>query len=729
MPTASQSGEMEIWGGLECTINRVRDSFHDQFEYGSVYAQPQREAIADLGIKKLRFPILWEKHQPTQDKQIDWNWTTSQVEFYKKAGVGIIAGLVHHGSGPAFTNLLDENFPELLADYARQVATQFPWIDYYTPVNEPLTTARFSGLYGLWFPHERSDKSFQLALLHQLKGVVLAMREIRKINPAAQLVQTEDLGKTYSTPLLKYQAKFENERRWLTYDILCGRLNSKHKLWKYFIKKGTPVSLLQFFLDNPCPPDIFGFNHYVTSERFLDEDYRKYPKHLHGGNKRHRYVDTEAARVELEEPHGIKVLLKEAWERYHKPMAITEVHLHCHREEQIRWFKQVHESVSELVNEGIDMKAVTAWALLGSYGWNKLLTQPGGDYEPGVFDLRGQTCRPTALASYIKCLITKKRYNHSYYMSEKGWWERSIRLIHKPETPPDLQTIKARQRPLLIIGKSGTLGRAFAKLCDHRAISYKLLSRQDCDIADRTAVTQAVERFKPWAIINAAGYVRVDDAEREADICYRENVVGPTNLAAVCQQKGIKLISFSSDLVFDGEKGEPYVESDVVNPLNVYGKTKAEAEKHLLTVNPSSLIIRTSAFFGLWDKYNFLHWVESNLSMGMPVPVAADTHISPTYVPDLVHSTLDLLIDDEKGIWHLANRGSITWADLAKLCARRLRVNASLIRPQQTTAFQYPAARPLYSVLESERGNILPSLENALDRYFAEKKPLIAQHH
>src|SRR5690349_3920544 len=103
MPTSSQTGKIEIWGGLECTINRVENRFYDQFEYGKVYAQPQREAIADLGIKKLRFPILWEKHQPTQDATIDWAWTNDQLTFYKNAGVDVIAGLVHHGSGPAFT--------------------------------------------------------------------------------------------------------------------------------------------------------------------------------------------------------------------------------------------------------------------------------------------------------------------------------------------------------------------------------------------------------------------------------------------------------------------------------------------------------------------------------------------------------------------------------------------------------------------------------------------------
>ena len=92
----------------------------------------------------------------------------------------------------------------------------------YTPVNEPLSTARFSGLYGHWYPHGRDSLTWARILLTECRAVVLAMRAIREVNPTAQLVQTEDLGKAYSTPALAYQAEFENERRWLSFDLLCG---------------------------------------------------------------------------------------------------------------------------------------------------------------------------------------------------------------------------------------------------------------------------------------------------------------------------------------------------------------------------------------------------------------------------------------------------------------------------------------------------------------------------
>lgn len=713
----------EVWGGIECTINRVGNTYFDQLAQARFYEHPPIHALTDLGIKKVRFPILWEKHQPQQDTVIDWSWTSSQLNELKKSGVDVIAGLVHHGSGPVYTHLLHPDFPILLANYAKEVATAFPWIEYYTPVNEPLTTARFSGLYGIWYPHACSDETFLLCLLHQLKAVVLAMQEIRKINPHAKLVQTEDLGKTYSTPLLQYQADFENERRWLTYDILCGRLDQKHRLWKYFIKNNIPVSLLLFFKENPCIPDVFGFNHYVTSERFIDERIYLYPEPTHGGNQKHIYADVEVVRVDTDEETGIQVLLKEAWERYCQPIAVTEVHLHCHREEQLRWFKYIWDSCVDLKKKDhINIVGVTAWALFGSYGWNKLLTTPDGNYEAGVYDLRGGVPRPTALTSFIKQLATKNKCTH-FLSAGPGWWKREDRYINEPIIPKAMQSEShLKIPPLLIIGKRGTLGRAFAKVCEKRNLSYIISGREECDITNLASIEKAIDLYKPWAIINAAGFVRVDEAETEAEQCFKENKTGAVNLAIACQRKGIKLLTYSTDLVFDGAKNNPYVESDEVSPLNVYGKSKAEAEKEVSLINPSSLIIRTSAFFSPWDEYNFLHWVETNLNNHQPCPVANDVCISPTYVPDLVHASLDLLIDEEKGISHLANAGSTTWAELAYETAYAFEYDTNFIHSVPLTELNLQAPRPGYSVLSSEKGFLLPSLENALQRYFAEKR-------
>ncbi len=423
-----QQYAFEIWGGIECTLNRVRNHFFDQLELtGHYYRADDIERICSLGVKAMRYPVLWEAHEINENEDVNWTWVERNLCQLRDNGVRPIAGLVHHGSGPAFTSLDDPEFPEKLARYARKVAEKFPWIEYYTPVNEPLTTARFSGLYGFWYPHEQDDRAFLRMLLNQVKGIILSMREIRKINPKAKLVQTEDLGKTYSDTVLKYQADFENERRWLAYDLLLGKVDKNHGLWKYLLWAGITEKELLFFRENACVPDICGFNYYVTSERYLDSNIEQYPSHLHGGNHRHRYVDTEAVRVRESGHGGLTVLLQEAWNRLRLPLAITEVFLSCTPDEQVRWAYQVCETAADAKENGIDLRAVTFWALLGESGWNTLVTSLDGEYESGAFDVRSGTPAETLIAEYIRS-ITGNGSFASDILQEHGWWQSENRF-------------------------------------------------------------------------------------------------------------------------------------------------------------------------------------------------------------------------------------------------------------------------------------------------------------
>ncbi|MDT5063423.1 MAG: dTDP-4-dehydrorhamnose reductase [Acidobacteriota bacterium] len=721
---------LELWAGVECSVNRVGSSYFDQLERsGHARRVEDLDLFAELGVCAMRYPVLWERTAPDGLERADWSWADERLKRLRELGIRPIVGLVHHGSGPRQTSLVDTSFPEKLAQFARAVARRFPWVEHYTPINEPLTTARFSGLYGHWYPHGRDDLTFARAQLTQCRAIVLAMRAIREINPQARLIQTEDLGKTFSTRTLLYQAEFENERRWLTYDLLTGRVTRAHAMWSYLRGAGIDEAELDWFANNTCPPDIIGVNHYLTSERFLDERSNRYPASTHGGNGRHAYADVEAVRVCAEGLAGPRALMKEVWERYGLPLAVTEVHLGCTREEQLRWLKEVWDGAQSLRQEGVDVRAVTAWSLLGAFDWDSLITREEGHYEPGVFDLRAPRPRPTALFQMLRNLASEGEHTHPV-LSSPGWWRRLDRLCYPPvaarRTQAVAQTIQGvsmkgeRGRSLLITGGSGTLGKAFARICEKRGLSYRLLTRQEMDIADPLSVNAALEQYRPWAVINAAGYVRVDDAEREPELCRRENTRGPETLAAACASREAALLTFSSDLVFDGAKRCPYVESDTVSPLNVYGRSKAEGERRVLEALPEALVIRTSAFFGPWDKYNFVTAALNSLSEERVFTAADDVSISPTYVPDLVHASLDLLIDSERGIWHLANAGELTWAELARRVATLAGLDDSLVDARPLETLSHLAPRPVYGVLGSERGMLLPPLENALSRYSQE---------
>lgn len=718
---------IEIWGGLECSFNRVGDNYMDQLTLSGHYERGYEDIkrFADLGIKALRYPVLWEKHQPQKDAAIDWSYSTARLSELKQAGVQPIVGLVHHGSGPTYADFFNGSFAEGLGEFAGKVAKQFPWVEYYTPVNEPLTTARFCGLYGHWYPHKSNTLDFFKILLAECKGTVLAMQAIRKVNCNARLVQTEDIGKTHSTYELRHQAAFENKRRWISFDIISGRVNEKHGLWDYLVSVGLTKEDFEFFAHNPCPADIIGVNHYITSERYIDEHIEKFPAHTIGGNGTFVYVDVEAVRVGMNQ--GPEVLFKEVWERFHLPMAITEVHLHCTREEQLRWFQYIYNAVDNLKAEGVDIRAVTAWALLGSFDWCSLLTKPAGVYEPGLFDVRALAePRPTALTKLVKLLAEGKKFNHPV-MKEEGWWRRPCAIEYQLDKHPCRTSArkKPRANPLIVIGKTGTLATAFSRVCNFRDIHHILLGRDEVDISDVADIERMIKHYSPWAVVNTAGYVKIDEAESNQQDCFMINSIAPKFLSTVCRKFGVQFITYSSDLVFDGKKNNPYLESDFVAPLNVYGQSKAMAEETVLHNHPDALIIRTGAFFGPWDRQNFVHSALKSLANEEDFIAPKDVIVSPTYVPDLVNTTLDLLVDEANGIWNISNKGSISWAMLAYEIAERSGFNPKYFKPVTLREMNFIASRPAYSVLTTEKGFELPALDSALDRFFKEQELII----
>lgn len=428
--------QLAIWGGIECSHCRVGDSYSDQLtRNGHWHRFDDLDALAELGLKTLRYPLLWEHTSPDNPETSDWAWPDERLPRLRELGINPIIGLVHHGSGPRYTALHEESFAAGLAKHAANVARRYPWLTHFTPVNEPLTTARFSALYGHWYPHTADDRTFVRALLNQLEATRLSMRAIREIIPHAQLVQTEDLAQVHSTPAMRYQADFENHRRWLSFDILCGRVTPAHPFWPYLRQHGASEAELQGWLDDPCPPDVLGLNHYLTSERFLDEEPSNYwPCHT-ADNGRQRYADVEAVRVGSVPLTGVTSLLLQAWQRYRLPVAITEAHLNCTRDEQVRWLQYVWDAAQAARAEGADVRAVTVWSLFGAYDWDSLLTRQADSYEAGVFDVRSGQLRPTLLAKLVRQLAHGQIFSHPVLQS-LGWWQRPGRVQFQPSSTP-----------------------------------------------------------------------------------------------------------------------------------------------------------------------------------------------------------------------------------------------------------------------------------------------------
>jgi dTDP-4-dehydrorhamnose reductase len=413
---------LEVWGGVEYTCNRVQDQYFDQMELsGHATRIGDYAKFRALGIRTLRVGLLWERHAAHPS----WRWSDERLACLRQLEIRPIVSLLHHGSGPKGTDLLDPAFPLKFAAYAAKVAERYPWIESYTPINEPNTTARFSGMYGVWYPHGRSRATYLRALLHQLKGSVLAMEAIRRVRPDACLIQTDDIGRISGTEELRGTWELLNLRQWLPFDLLCGRIDPYHPMFAYMRTAGISEAEIDWFAEHPCPPDTIGVNYYPTSDRYLDHRVDLYPEDRRSGEG--PFVDVEAVRVSQDGIAGTESLLTEAWERYGIPVAITEVHLGSPVEEQIRWLAESWNGAMRARHHGVHCTAVTIWALLGSFYWNELVTRENGYYEPGVFDLRNGSLVETPLARVVEQLCSGLALKHPS-LAQPGWWRKSSRI-------------------------------------------------------------------------------------------------------------------------------------------------------------------------------------------------------------------------------------------------------------------------------------------------------------
>ena len=700
---------IELWGGVECTVNRVGDQFFDQLERnGHAWREDDLERFASLGLKALRYPILWERLAPERGIVEDWSWADHRLERLRELRLRPLVGLVHHGSGPRRTNLLDPGFAGGLADFARQVAERYPWIEDYTPVNEPLTTARFSALYGHWYPHTHDVQSFARAFVNQCKAVVLAMDAIRRVNPAARLVQTEDLGKTFSTEGLAGQAEFENQRRWLTFDLLGGHLDEQHPMWAFLKSAGIPERELGWFLDHPCPPDVMGINYYVTSERFLDERMHRYPAYARAGSGGLEYADMPAVRASAQGISGLGRLLREAWERYHLPLAITEAQLNCTREEQMRWFAEIWRDARALrEQEGVDVRAVTLWALLGAFNWTNLLTRDDPDsYEPGAFDLRAPQPRPTALAVLARTLAEKGDTVHPV-LSVPGWWRRPERFAcepahaYQPLSPPvNRRGDQCPSAPLLITGAGSVLAKAFELICKGRALPTQMWDHRETGAASAASLHHVLDQAQPWAVIHATDDVTLDIRSSDA--------IDPQALAEACGVRRLPLLVFSLSRGIDG--------NDLAHP---HEGVEASA--------PSILTIQTGTRFNPWDDHDAVLLALAALAEGDQSLPNLDLTRALSYLPDLVNGSLDLLLDGEKGVWRLSNAGTVEPETFLECARQAIGIKA----PENTLPAGSPqetgAASPATTRVIGARDLPLPSWQSAL-RHLVDTRSCMFRH-
>jgi dTDP-4-dehydrorhamnose reductase len=248
------------------------------------------------------------------------------------------------------------------------------------------------------------------------------------------------------------------------------------------------------------------------------------------------------------------------------------------------------------------------------------------------------------------------------------------------------------------------------------------LDRASLDITDPRSIDDAVGGTAPEAVIDCAAWSDVDGAEDDERGAMRVNDEGAGLLAAAAERVGAKFVYPSSDYVFDGRKGTPYVESDLPAPISAYGRSKLAGETSVAAADPRHFVVRSSWLYG-HDGKNF---VETMLQIGHNQPevlVVSDQRGCPTSCVDLAEAIVELIGTEEYGIHHIAGGGDCTWyefaAEIFDQAGYETRVMAAT-----SEMMGRKAQRPAYSVLRSERDDpiVLPHWQDSLRRYLADRE-------
>ena len=260
---------------------------------------------------------------------------------------------------------------------------------------------------------------------------------------------------------------------------------------------------------------------------------------------------------------------------------------------------------------------------------------------------------------------------------------------------------------VMVTGARGQLGSELVRQSLQRGWLVVPLARADLDIGHGGAVTRAIETARPSAVLNAAAFTRVDDAERDPAEAMRVNAEGVRTLARACRQEGIPIVHFSTDYVFDGRSTRPYRPDDPPSPLGAYGRSKREGERAVRQETDRHLILRTAWLFGV-QGHNFVKSILRRAGNGERLRVVDDQVGSPTAADDLANAALTALEHARDtgsgwGLHHFVNAGQTTWHGFAEQIVARAR-GPMVVREIErivSSDLDLPAPRPAYSVLDT----------------------------
>lgn len=290
------------------------------------------------------------------------------------------------------------------------------------------------------------------------------------------------------------------------------------------------------------------------------------------------------------------------------------------------------------------------------------------------------------------------------------------------------------QRKVIVFGGGGQLGVELCREFEKRNWVVAPFDRQSLDVTDSARVEEAIAKADAQVVINAAAYNQVDIAEKEPIAAYQANALAVRNLAMACRQADAKLVHYSTDYVFDGTKGSPYVETDQTHPLGAYAVSKLAGELYAQAYLADPLVIRTSGVFGPGGMFtprgNFVEIMLRMAKANHPIRVVQDHVASPTYAPAMASRTADMVERNIRGLFHLGGGEPVSWYAYAKLIFELAGLSPAL-QPTDEREYRTAARRPKFSALSNgklEAAGIapMPPFREAVRDYLAARENAIA---
>lgn len=336
------------------------------------------ERLCRAGINSLRYSVPWHRIERAEG-EFDWSWMDGPLRFMHANGMQPILDPIHHTSFPAWLKdgFLHPKFPSLYCRFLDELSRRYPFIAAYTVFNEPLPTTLFCSYTGMWYPHRASDHAFVRMALQVARAICSGCEVLRRnVAPAFVHVDTAEHHKALDRRSSSW-VEFVNTRRFLMTDLVLGRVNEEHPLYRYLVTHGGTAAELQWLAAHPASIHVLGLDYYIHSEMDWAWSSEKGRPDI---------------RPRVRRARGFGAIAEDYVNRYEKPIMLSETNLVGTPEERIAWLGFMERECEDLVLSGVDLRGFCWYPSIDTTDWANGCTKATGQLDPqGIWSLRPGT--------------------------------------------------------------------------------------------------------------------------------------------------------------------------------------------------------------------------------------------------------------------------------------------------------------------------------------------------